>query len=333
MHMFFQYLRDRRILLFLLLLLILIFTVVFVLFRIPLPAILYAAALFCVIGVPVAVKDFMRYRRQHRRLCQVCSSGIVLLEELPAAKTLEEQDFHALIMRLCQDREMLLAKQVQTQQEAENFYTLWLHQIKTPIAAMSLLLQQNTDLDVPQLRQELFKIEQYAGLTLEYLRIGSIAADLRAQPCNLSDVVRQAIKKYAPVFIYKKIGIVTEALDRTVISDEKWLVFVTEQLLSNALKYTAAGEIRIWSEWTDDAGTVLHMQDTGIGIRSEDLPRVFERGFTGSNGRIDKKATGLGLYLCNMVCQKLCHKLSITSKPGEGTCVCVHFGRQDVQVE
>lgn len=331
--MFFQYLRDRKILLFLLFLLILIFMVVFVLFRIPLPAVLYAAALFGVIGVPVAVKDFMRYCRQHRILCQVCRGDIVFLEELPVAKTLEEQDFHALIMRLCQDRELLLETQMKMQQDAENFYTLWLHQIKTPIAAMSLLLQQNTDLDVSQLRQELFKIEQYAGLTLEYLRIGSIAADLCAQPCNLSDVVRQAIKKYAPVFIYKKIGIVTESLDCTVISDEKWLVFVTEQLLSNALKYTAAGEICVWSEWAEDTGTMLFMQDTGIGIRSEDLPRVFERGFTGSNGRIDKKATGLGLYLCNMVCRKLCHRLSITSKPGEGTCVCIHFGRQDVQVE
>ncbi|MCI8611216.1 MAG: HAMP domain-containing histidine kinase [Clostridiales bacterium] len=331
--MFFQYLRDRRILVFLLFLLILIFTVVFVLFQIPLPAVLYAAALFSVAGIPVAVRDFLRCRRQHRRLCRICSSGIVFPEELPVPETLEERDFHALILRLCQDREAILAEQMQMQQETENFYTLWLHQIKTPIAAMSLLLQQNTDLDASQLRQELFKIEQYASLTLEYLRIGSIAADLCAQPCSLSDVVRQAIKKYAPVFIYKKIGIVTEGLDRTVISDEKWLVFVTEQLLSNALKYTSSGEIRIWSEWTDDAGTVLYIQDTGIGIRSEDLPRVFERGFTGSNGRIDKKATGLGLYLCNMVCQKLCHKLSITSKPGEGTCVCVHFGRQDVQVE
>ncbi len=331
--MFFQYLRDRRILLFLLLFLFLIFATVFALFRLPLAPVLYAAALFCVVAIPFAVGDFLRHRRQHYRLCQLCSSSTVLPEAFPAAETLEEQDFHALLLRLCQDRETLLAEQVQWQKDTENFYTLWLHQIKTPIAAMSLLLQQNTDLDVSQLRQELFKIEQYAGLTLEYLRIGSIAADLRAQPCSLSDVVRQAVKKYAPIFIYKKLGIVTENLDRTVISDEKWLVFVVEQLLSNALKYTAAGEIRFWSEYAGETGTVLCIRDTGIGIRSEDLPRVFERGFTGDNGRIDKKATGLGLYLCDMVCKKLCHRLSIDSQPGEGTCVCIHFGRQDVQVE
>lgn len=331
--MFFQYLRDRRVLVFLLLILFLIFTGVFALFRLPIPPVLYAAALFCVVGLPFAAGDFLRYRRRHHRLCQLCSSSSVLPEALPEAQTLGEQDFHALILRLCRDRETLLAEQMQSQQDAENFYTLWLHQIKTPIAAMSLLLQQNTDLDVAQLRQELFKIEQYAGLTLEYLRIGSIAADLRAQPCSLSHVVRQAVKKYAPVFIYKKLGIVTEKLDRTVISDEKWLVFVIEQLLSNALKYTAAGEIHVWSEYTEQMGTMLCIQDTGIGIRSEDLPRVFERGFTGGNGRIDKKATGLGLYLCDTVCKKLCHRLSIDSQPGEGTCVCIHFGRQDVQVE
>ncbi len=331
--MFFQYLQDRRILLFLLLLLFCIFTVVFLLFQLPPVPVLYAAALFCTVAIPLAVGDFLRYRRRHRRLCQLCGSSTVLPEALPEARTLEEQDFHALLLRLCQDRETLREEQMQSQQDAENFYTLWLHQIKTPIAAMSLLLQQNTDPAVAQLRQELFKIEQYAGLTLEYLRIGSIAADLRAQPCSLSHVVRQAVKKYAPVFIYKKLGVAAEELDRTVISDEKWLVFVVEQLLSNALKYTAAGEIRIWSEYTDAAGTVLCIRDTGIGIRSEDLPRVFERGFTGGNGRIDKKATGLGLYLCDTVCKKLCHRLSIDSQPGEGTCVRIHFGRQDVQVE
>lgn len=331
--MFFWYLRDRRTVLFLLLLLLFIFIVVFALFRIPLPPILYAGALFCVVAVPVAVRDFLWYRRRHHRMAGLCESSMVLPEDLPPAGSLGEQDDQALVLRLCRELEEQQAHALQKQQEMENFYTLWVHQIKTPIAAMSLLLQQNTDSTAPVLRQELFKIERYAELTLEYLRIGSIASDLRAEPCCLSDVVRQAVKKYAPVFIYKKLPVVTEDLDRTVISDEKWLVFIIEQLLSNALKYTAAGEIRIWSEYTSEAGTVLHVRDTGIGIRAEDLPRVFERGFTGSVGRMDKRATGLGLYLCDTVARRLCHRLSIASRLGEGTCVSVHFGRQDVEVE
>lgn len=331
--MFLRYLRDHRVLLYLLLMLIIIFTVVFALYQIPPVSAVYAGLLFCVAAVPFAVQDFLRYRRRHRRLIQLYSCDLVLPEELPPVKTAWEQDYQSLVLRLCRDRENLQEEIRQMQQETENFYTLWLHQIKTPIAAMSLLLQQNCEPDPAALQQELFKIEQYAGLTLEYQRIGSIAADLHARPCSLADVVHQAVKKYAPVFIYKKLHIVTEKLDRTVISDEKWLVFIIEQLLSNALKYTPSGEIKIWSEYTDAVGTVLHIQDTGIGILKEDLPRVFERGFTGRNGRIDKKATGLGLYLCDTVSRKLGHRLSIVSAPGQGTCVSVHFGRQDVQVE
>lgn len=331
--MFLQYMRDHRKLLFLLALLVIIFTVVFALYQIPAVPALYAGLLFCAAAVPFAIQDFLRYRRRHHQLTQLCSCDLVLPEELPVSKAVWEQGYQALVLRLCWDRENLQEEIRQIQQETENFYTLWLHQIKTPIAAMSLMLQQSGEPDTAALQQELFKIEQYAGLTLEYQRIGSIAADLHERPCSLTDVVRQAVKKYAPVFIYKKLRVVTEDLDRTVVSDEKWLVFIIEQLLSNALKYTTSGEIVIRSEYTDGAGAVLHIQDTGIGILKEDLPRVFERGFTGRNGRIDKKATGLGLYLCDTVSRKLCHKLTIASTPGQGTCVSIHFGRQDVQVE
>ncbi len=331
--MFFRYLGDHRKLLCLLALLVIIFTVVFALYQLPAVPALYAGLLFCTAALPFAVQDFLRYRRRHDQLTRLSAGDLVLPEELPAARAAWEQDYQMLVLRLCRDRENLQEDIREIRQETENFYALWLHQIKTPIAAMSLMLQQSGEPDPAALQQELFKIEQYAGLTLEYQRIGSIAADLHARPCSLADVVRQAVKKYAPVFIYKKLRVVTEDLDRTVISDEKWLVFIIEQLLSNALKYTPAGEVNIRSAYTDDAGTVLSIQDTGIGILKEDLPRVFERGFTGRNGRIDKKATGLGLYLCDTVSRKLCHKLTIASTPGQGTCVSIHFGRQNVQVE
>ena len=177
--MFLQYLRDHRRLLFLLALLVIIFTMVFALYQIPAVPARYAGLLFCAAAVPFAVRDFLQYRRRHHQLTQLCSCDLVLPEELPVSKAIWEQDYQALVLRLCRDRENLQEEIRQIRQETENFYTLWLHQIKTPIAAMSLMLQQSGEPDTAALQQELFKIEQYAGLTLEYQRIGSIAAGHR----------------------------------------------------------------------------------------------------------------------------------------------------------
>ena len=133
-------------------------------------------------------------------------------------------------------------------------------------------------------------------------------------------MILQAVHKYAPMFIRKKLTLNYNAVDEKVVTDEKWLVFVVEQILSNAIKYTAEGGISIYME--DGA---LIIEDTGIGILAEDLPRVFEKGYTGYNGRSDKKASGIGLYLCRQILQKLGHKVYVESEPGKGTRVKLVF--------
>ena len=199
------------------------------------------------------------------------------------------------------------------------YYTLWAHQIKTPIAAMRLLLQQRADPADQPLSQELFSIEQYVEMALQYQRLGSDATDYVIRRCGLDDIVRQAVHKYAPLFIRKKLALRYEPCTARVLTDEKWLQFVVEQVLSNALKYTKTGSITI----REAPGPALVIEDTGIGIAPEDLPRVFDCGFTGYNGRADKKATGLGLYLCRRVCRKLSHTIGISSEPGRGTTVTI----------
>ena len=201
--------------------------------------------------------------------------------------------------------------------EKEDFFTLWAHQIKTPIAALEVLLQSNP-VEASECRRELLRIENYVGMALNYTRFDNMSSDLRLENCRVEDVVRPLVKKYATMFIHNHLSVDLEGLDVVILTDEKWFTFVLEQILSNALKYTREGGIRICARAAED-GLEVGVIDTGIGIRAEDLPRLFERGYTGYNGRLDKKASGLGLYLCKGICDKLGHGLKVTSTVGQGT--------------
>lgn len=224
------------------------------------------------------------------------------------------------------------SRQWEELQEKQDFFALWAHQIKTPIAALNLLLQGEKQ-DVAACRQELFKIESYVEMALNYLRFEEMSNDLVLERNSLEQLVRQVVKKYAAIFIYNHISIQLEHLDYTVLTDEKWFCFVLEQILSNALKYTEkGGTIQIFTKQESNQ-LWLVIEDNGIGIWEEDLPRVFERGFTGYNGRADKKSTGIGLYLCKKVMGRLRHQIRIESKVGVGTQVFLGLAREELHPE
>ena len=207
--------------------------------------------------------------------------------------------------------------------EMVDYYTAWVHQIKTPIAAMRLTLQPDDTPNARRLMSQLLRIEQYVDMVLMYLRLDEGTSDYVIRACDLDGIIRQSLRKFAGEFIDRKLTLHYEPLHLSVVTDEKWLGFVVEQVLSNALKYTpAGGRIRIYGD-----GETLVIADSGIGIRPEDLPRVFEKGFTGYNGREDKKSTGIGLYLCRRVMDRLNHGISIVSRPGQGTLVRLDLSR------
>lgn len=211
------------------------------------------------------------------------------------------------------------------------YYTIWAHQIKTPIAAMRLLLQSEKSDMNNELLEQLFKIDQYVDMVLQYLRMEDISSDLLIKSYQLDTIVKQAIRKYSSSFIRKKIKLNYEELNCSVITDEKWLLFVIEQILSNALKYTPQGEISIYMD--NELPVTLVIEDTGIGIAEEDLPRIFERGFTGFNGRNDKKSTGIGLYLCKSILNKLSHTITIESEIDKGTRVKIGLDSADIDIK
>lgn len=236
--------------------------------------------------------------------------------------------------------------------EKEDFFALWAHQIKTPIAALKLLFQDEEP-SIGDCKRELFKIENYVSMALNYLRFEDMSGDMVLEKCQLEPLIKQVVKKFSTIFIYQHLTVELKDLDKEILTDEKWFSFALEQVVSNALKYTREGGIKIFTrEITDEhwatidsdsvdnsgiyhenisqKGTEIVIRDTGVGIKSEDLPRVFEKGYTGYNGRIDKKASGLGLYMCKGVCDKLGHKIRIESEVGRGTDVIITVLREKI---
>lgn len=288
----------------------------------------YTALLCTALALAVALADLRRFALRHRHLSDALKSICVSDEQLPPPGDLIEEDYARLIRVLGEEKNRAAGAMDLRRREMEDYFTLWAHQIKTPIAAMRLILQTRPENSAGELSQELFRVEQYVEMVLNYLRLDSDSTDFVFKTCDLDGIIRQCVRKYAKQFIRRKISLEYEGTALQVLTDEKWLSFVIEQLLSNALKYTNTGSIRIFTR-----GETLVIEDTGIGIAPEDLPRVFEKGYTGYNGRTDKKATGIGLYLCKRILQKLGHEISISSVVGQGTSVCIDLSREVLRVE
>ena len=210
-----------------------------------------------------------------------------------------------------------------------DYYTLWVHQIKTPIAASQLLVAEVVDRQLKQqLEQEIFKIDSYTNLVLQYLRLESFHDDLVLKQVQIEDLVKEIIRKYALFFIQKGLNANLHDLDKEIVTDKKWLLVVIEQIISNSLKYTKEGGLEIYME-----GQELCIKDTGIGIKNSDVLRVFERGFSGYNGRLTQQSSGLGLYISKKISEELGHQIRIESEVGKGTIVRIRFTQVNLVLE
>jgi signal transduction histidine kinase len=194
---------------------------------------------------------------------------------------------------------------------------------------MRLTLQSEDTETARRLSGDLNRIEEYVEMVLTYLRLDSDDTDYLIREYDLDEIIKPAVRKFAREFILKKLSLDYAPTGYTVLTDEKWLSFVIEQIISNAVKYTSEGGVKIYM---DETG-ILCIRDTGIGICAEDLPRIFENGYTGFNGRGDKRASGIGLYLCKRITDNLGHGISVESVPGEGTTVRLDLRKHDLGVE
>ena len=264
--------------------------------------------------------DFSRFLARHLALERLRKNVSLGLDGMPAPADRIERDYQAALRALWDDRAHVVSRSDAAMSDMRDYYTLWAHQIKTPIAAMHLLVDEDGEAS-----RELFKIEQYVDMLLSYIRLESDVNDLVLRPCDLDTILRAAARKYARFFIHQGLRLEIQPTGRQVLTDEKWFGFCVEQLLSNAVKYTPKGSISMYVE-----NDHLVIADTGIGIAPEDLPRVFERGYTGYNGRTDRKSTGIGLYLTRRVLTMLGHQIHIDARPGGGTRVHISLKRPEL---
>ena len=290
---------------------LIIFTLLFYAFALPFKVMAYGMVLFFVFLCLFVSVDFIRTYKKHLALLELVRLVDVADFSAIESKNIMEEDYLLLVQAL-KDK---MTKQVSDydirEREMMDYYTMWVHQIKTPISAMGLMLN-NQELNRSELKSELFRTEQYADMALVYLRLTGIHSDLSFENVRADEIIRKSIKKYARLFIMKKLSMEFTETNIIALTDGKWLGFVIEQVLSNSIKYTGdGGTIKIYGR---DKSIII--EDNGIGIHPEDLPRVFEKGFTGYNGRTDKKSTGLGLYLCKKTMTALGHKISIESDAG-----------------
>lgn len=306
-----------------------IFAASFYLYHLPVHAVLYPAALCFAIGIVFFLVDFHQVCHRHRTLTGLQSWHDDIVNGLPSCENIIDEDYHALINKLCHEAYLSAEEAACRYRDMVDYYTVWAHQIKTPIAAMRLNLQSDDTTQSRRLLQDLKRIEQYVEMVLTFLRLGSDSTDYVFRTYDLDSIVRPAVKKFAGEFIGKKLTLRYAPLNVSVVTDEKWLSFVIEQIISNAVKYTDTGEVSVYME----SPKTLCIADTGIGIAPEDLPRVFENGYTGFNGRTDKRASGIGLYLCKQICNRLGHGLHASSELGRGTVMRIDLRQNEIVME
>lgn len=290
------------------------------LFSIHVQLVVYTVGLLALIALATLLWDGFRDWSSYQAYgSQQTVSGRSSLETL----LLEE------VARLEEAQADLRASYRQERDELEDYYTMWAHQMKIPLAASQLLLGEMPKGSTQQaMERELFKMEHYTGLVLNYLRLQSFHDDLVVEQVDLEVLVRQLIKKYSLFFIQESIALELGQLSKLLVTDRKWLSLLLEQFLSNAVKYSKGGKVNICLD-SDD----LVISDTGIGIAPSDLHRVFERGFSGYNGRRTQQSSGLGLYLAKRIADKLGYGLQLTSELGQGTTVRVRLKEEALALD
>ena len=328
---------------------------------------LYSTVIEGVLILIIGIIDFLSYRTRVKNLDLISKQAVSQQLNVPEPRDAIEEKYQDILENINIDRELSVGKTARQQQDMQEYYSLWVHQVKTPISAMQLLLQvqksaleNDSDVMLPEgkseaelskllleqiedkdykemellgdLEEELFRVEEYVNMALQYQRISSETNDFVLKKCSLDKMIRESIRKYAKVMIRKKIPIHYEGTELKVLTDEKWISFVLGQVLSNAVKYTKEGAVSIGivqkTNWS-----YIKVSDCGIGIRKEDLPRVFEKGYTGYNGHSDKRSTGIGLYLCKQVLTKLGHTIRMESEIGKGTTVWIGFSTKKMDTK
>jgi signal transduction histidine kinase len=287
--------------------------------ELPAIALLDLCLFSAVLLIPLITADFLRWRRRLQLLHTLSAAEATQLSPSPDATLVAYQQL--LTKAVAGQKTAEEAAKAQTHAFNEHF-GLWSHQMKTPLAALDLLLQVKP-VDTTAARGEVRSIERYVRMMLTYVKMADVNTDLVLQKLALLPLVQQQLRQLAPLFIGKNLAVRVDELPQ-VVGDSQWLSFILEQILTNAAKYTKTGNVHVY--WDGDS---LAVTDTGMGIMASDLPRLFDPGFSGYNGRYNQKASGLGLYMSQTIAHKMGLNITVDSTLGHGTTVRLHFAQQE----
>lgn len=274
--------------------------------------------------------DFLCKRDYYSKLKQAAfSQSLDWIHSLPRPINAEQRIHQELLQKLYRDATGKIAEYTLKNTEDLEFVTTWVHEIKTPIAASKLIIENSlnhpSEKDLFSIEDEIVKIEDFVQMTLFYARAGDFSRDYMISSVRLEKIVHDCIKTEYSNITGKRLRITMSHLDLDIDSDEKWLHFILKQILDNAVKYSSPDkEIRIYTSCTEQE-RVLIFEDTGIGIRQTDISRIFDKNFTGTNGRKYNSSTGIGLYLSRKLARRLGHDITVESDYGHGTKISVHF--------
>ena len=210
------------------------------------------------------------------------------------------------------------------QNELEEYFIMWVHQMKTPITASQLILKNPDDEAIRNLRQEMVSIENYTNMALNYLKLSNPATDMVFSERKLDDIITPLIRKYSLQFIQHGIRLHYQSIEAEVVTEANLTSLMIEQILNNALKYAKQKEI--WISY-DSKNASLTIKDSGKGIKAEDLPKIFDKGYSGFNGQLNQKSSGIGLYLVELVARRLNQPVSVESTFGQETQFTIQFNQ------
>jgi signal transduction histidine kinase len=299
-------------------------------FKVSLANVLYINLVSAAFFILYLTARYLYYKSYFKALNDIVrNESDEIISRLPKSKSYEQILFHEVLTVLYNEQSSKIQRLHEQKKEYEEFITSWVHQVKTPIAVSRLLIENNSSSQnkdtLYSIEEELDKIENYIEQALYYSKIDDFSKDYLINEVELNKLVKESVKKQAKTFINKKINIEIENADLMVATDKKWLLFILDQVLTNSLKYTSiGGEIKIYG-LIEARAQKLIIEDNGIGIKPEDLDRVFDKGFTGYNGRENYKATGIGLYLSKKLARRLGHDMYVESKYSEYTKIIIIF--------
>lgn len=278
--------------------------------------------------------DFLAKRSHYNILKKnSLSEGIDWVNSIPSPVNSEERIYNDLFMKLYRDANKEIGEYNIKSAENIEFMTMWVHEIKTPIAASKLIIENSlndpSEKTLYDIEDEINKIEDFVQMTLFYSRSNDFEKDYLINTVSLNRIVEGCITREYSSITNKHLSLNMDNLDLQIDTDEKWLGFIIKQILDNAIKYSPCGsKIKIYSRQIENE-SILYIEDSGIGIKNEDISRIFDKNFTGNNGRKFYNSTGIGLYLSQKLAEKLGYNISVSSEYGHGTKMAIHFPKKD----